>query len=131
MAKYLILPGTYAAGESIPLLNTKIRSSSVYHDDGSAVVSVRGSGCFCNAANYDVEANALLTVATAGQLQIAIVVDGEPITDAALATVGAAAGIEGLSASTVIAAAETEKISLRAVTAVTITGGNLIVNRRI
>lgn len=129
MAKFLIVPGTYAAGDSIPLINTRIHSRYVFHEDGTPTVSVKGTGCFCNTAQYAVAANAILTVTAAGQVQIAIVVDGEPITDATLATVGAAAGTEGLSATTIVSAAETEKINLRAITAVTVTGGNLLINR--
>lgn len=127
MAKFLLAPGTYAAGQNIPLIATAFRSASVYGDGDAAVL--RGSGCFCNPAQYDVAARAIINTAGTAIVTLDIVQDGNALADAAM-TVPAAAGIVAEQSVTQVSTVDTSRVSVRATTAATITGGNLIVTRR-
>lgn len=126
MAKFLLAPGTYAAGQAIPLIPTAFRSCAVRSDGDAA--TVRGSGCWCGPAQYDVSARVIAAAGTA-VTTFEITQDGDGIADAIMA-IPAAAGTLTTQAVTQISAVDTSRISVRAVTDATITGGNLIVTRR-
>lgn len=127
MAKYLLTPGTYAAGTDIPLIPTAFRSGSVRSDGDAAII--RGSGCWCNPAQYDVSARAIIVTAGTGVVNVDILQDGNVLGDAGMA-VPAAAGTVAEQSVTQVSTVDTGRISVRATTAVTISGGNLIVTRR-
>ena len=126
MAKYLLAPGTYTAGTAIPLIPTAFRSCSVRPDGDAAII--RGSGCWCGAAQYDVSARVIAAAGTA-VTTFEIAQDGNGIADAIMA-IPAAAGTLTTQSVTQISTVDTSRISVRAVTDATITGGNLIVTRR-
>ena len=131
MAKFLILPQALEAGEGVILTNTQLKSCAIYHDDGTAAVTVRGSGCIMNPARYTVTAHVIITEAVSAPTQFGIYVDGELLPDSVigLPTVAVGDTISG-SVTTEITAAGSTRISLRAITDANLTGGNVIVTRK-
>lgn len=127
MAKFLLAPGTYTAGQAIPLIGTAFRSNSVYADGEAAVL--RGSGCFHNPAQYDVAVHAIIVTAGTGIVNVDLVQDGTVLPDAGIA-LPAAAGTLSEQSVTQVSTVDTSRLVVRATTAVTITTGNLIVTRR-
>ena len=131
MAKFLIPSQARAAGEGVILNNTGLRSCAVFHEDGTPTITVRGSGCLCNQARYSVSAHVITTALVAEAVQIGLYVDGELLPDTIIGIPAVAVGdvISG-DLTTEVAAGSNARISLRAITDVSITGGNVIVNRR-
>lgn len=130
MAKYLMVPGTYAAGDNIPLLDTNLCSRYTYHEGGSPIVQVKGSGCPHRPFRYFVGMGATLTAIGADPEQLALTVDGVRIGGGIL-SIDAAAANEVNTASVVneIGAGSSSRVAVRAVTAVNITDGALIVTK--
>lgn len=131
MAKFLIPAQARAAGEGVILNNTGLRSCAVFHEDGTPTITVRGSGCLCNQARYSVSAHVITTALVAEAVQIGLYVDGELLPDTIIGIPAVAVGdvISG-DLTTEVAAGSNARISLRAITDASITGGNVIVNRR-
>lgn len=131
MAKFLIPAQTRAAGEGVTLNDTGVNSCAVWHEDGAVPITLRGSGCPKNPARYDVSAHVIVTGAAANTaVQLALVVDGEPLPDGLMAVVPVAVGaVWSADVTTQVTAGSTSRISLRAITAAQITGGNVIVSR--
>lgn len=131
MAKFLIPAQVRAAGESVILSNTQMKSCTIYHDDGTAPVTVRGSGCICNPARYSVSAHVIITEAVSAPVQFGIYVDGELVADSliGLPTISVGDTISG-DVTTEITAAGSTRITLRAISDANITGGNVIVTRK-
>lgn len=130
MAKYTMIPGTYAAGDSIPLVGTASRCSSIYHVDGSPIIQVKGGICPNRPAVYDVDVGVTLTSAGATPEQLELVQDGVRVSGGLISFDAAAAGeIETTSMPNEVTAIGSTRIALQAVTAITITDGVLIIRR--
>lgn len=130
MAKFTMIAGTYAAGDSIPLNGTSTRCSSVYHIDGSPIIQLKGGICPSRPAVYDVDVGVTLTSLGATPEQLEIVQDGVRVIGGLISFDAAAAGeIETTSMPNEIAAVGSARIAVEAVTAITITEGVVTVHR--
>ena len=130
MAKFVIPAQALDAGDSIVLNNTQMKSCAIYHDNGTAPVIVRGSGCLCNPARYSVSAHVINTATAAAPVQFGLYVDGELLPDGVIGLPAVAVGdvISG-DVTTEITAGGSTRISLRAITDANVTDGNVIVKR--
>lgn len=132
MAKFLMLPGTYAAGESIPLIDTSLRCGSVYHEGGSPVIQLKGSGCTHRPNQYTIGVSATVTSAATTPEQLAVIQDGVRIGGGLMSIDAAAAGeTNTVSVPNEIGAVGSVKLAAQAVTAVTIADGVVVVHRTV
>lgn len=130
MAKFLMVPGTYAAGDNIPLLDTSLTCRYIYHEGGSPIVQVKGSGCPHRPFRYLLGATATMTALATTAEQMALTVDGVRIGGGLLSIDSAAAGeINTASVINEIGAGSSARIAIVAVTALQITDGVLIINK--
>ena len=131
MAKFVIPAQALTAGESVILNNTQMKSCAIYHDNGTAPVTVRGSGCICNPARYAVSVHVINAEAVSAPVQFGIYVDGELVADSliGLPTVTVGDTLSG-DVTTEITAAGSSRITLRAITDANLTGGNVIITRK-
>ena len=130
MAKFTMLPGTYAAGDSIPLINTNLRCSSIYHEDGSPIVQVKGGACACRPAQYAVNVGVTLTSIGTAPEQIEVLQDGARISGGLISIDASVAGeIDTASMPNEISVVGSSRIAVEAVTAVTITDGVVVIRR--
>lgn len=130
MAKFLMVPGTYAAGDSIPLTGTT-RSGHIYHAEGEPIILLKGGVCPKNPAVYGVDVGVTLTSIGATPEQLELVQDGVRVGGGLISFDAAAAGeIETTSKPNEVTAIGAAKIAVEAVTAVTITDGIVVVNDR-
>lgn len=130
MAKFLMVPGTYAAGDNIPLLDTSLTCRYIYHEGGSPIVQVKGSGCPHRPFRYLLGATATMTALATTAEQLALTVDGVRIGGGLLSIDSAAAGeINTASVINEIGAGSSARIAIVAVTALQITDGVLIINK--
>lgn len=131
MAKYIMVPGTYTAGQDIPLRGTILTGGgSQFHEPDSPIVQLKGSGCPRNPARYNVNVGVTFTAAAAAPLQAALIQDGIRVTAGLLAAVPAAIGdVITVSVPNEVSAADTSRVSVRAVSTVTITEGALTIHR--
>lgn len=130
MAKFTMVPGTYAAGDSIPLIGTASRCSSIYHVDGEAIVLLKGGLCPNHPAVYDMDVGVTLTSLGATPEQLQVVQDGVRISGGLISFDAAAAGeVETTSMPNEVIAVGSARIAVEAVTAITITDGVVIIHR--
>lgn len=131
MAKFLIPAQVLTDGDALILDNTQMKSCAIYHDSGTATITVRGSGCICNPARYTVSVHVLNTEDVSAPVQFGVYVDGELLPDSviALPTVTVGDIISG-DVTTEVTAAGSTRISVRALTDANVTGGNVIVTRK-
>lgn len=130
MAKYLMVPGDYNAGDNIPLLDTNLCSRYTYHEGGSPIVQVKGSGCPHRPFRYLIGETVTMTALATTAEQLALTVDGVRIGGGLLSIDSAAAGeINTASIVNEIGAGGSSRIAVQAVTALRITDGVLIVNK--
>lgn len=130
MAKFTMIPGTYAAGDSIPLVGTAIRCSSVYHVDGEPIVLLKGGTCPKNPAVYAVDVGVTLTSLGATPEQLQLLQDGVRVSGGLISFDAAAAGeIETTSVPNEVTAIGSARVAVEAITAITITEGVVIVRR--
>ena len=128
MAKFLMVPGTYAAGDSIPLTGTAAKCGSVYHVDGEPIILLKGGLCPSHPANYFVGVGVTLTSLGATPEQLELVQDGVRVGGGLISFDAAAAGeVETTSIPNEVTAIGAARIAVEAVTAVTITDGAVIV----
>lgn len=130
MAKFTMIPGTYAAGDSIPLVGTTIRCSSIYHVDGSPIIQLKGGICPSHPAVYDIDVGVTLTSLGATPEQLELLQDGVRVSGGLISFDAAAAGeIETTSMPNEVASIGSSRIAVEAVTAITITDGVVVVHR--
>lgn len=130
MAKFTMVPGTYAAGDSIPLVGTASRCSSIYHVDGEPIVLLKGGICPNHAAVYDIGVGVTLTSIGATPEQLQLVQDGVRVSGGLISFDAAAAGeIETTSIPNEVVAVGSARIAVEAVTAITITDGVVVIHR--
>lgn len=130
MAKLTMVPGTYPAGSSIPLTDTDLGCGSIYHESGSPIVQLKGSGCPRKKYRYVIGVGATMTSAGTTPEQIALMQDGVRI--GLLSIDPAAAGeTNTVSIPNEVGAVGSTKLSVEAVTAVTIAEGVLVVHRTV
>lgn len=128
MAKFLMLPGAYAAGENIPLIGTPLTCRYIYHEEGGPVVQVKGSGCPHRPYKYFVGATATMTSGGTATETISLTVDGIRIGGGEMSIDPAAASeTNTVTAVNEVGAGSSARIALVAVTAVTIADGVLVV----
>lgn len=130
MAKFTMVPGIYAAGDSIPLTGTAPRCGSIYHVDGSPIIQLKGGVCPNHPAVYDIDVGVTLTSIGATPEQLELLQDGVRVSGGLISFDAAAAGeIETTSMPNEIQAIGSARIALEAVTAITITDGVVIVHK--
>ena len=130
MAKYTMIPGTYAAGDSIPLVGAETKCGSIYHVDGSPIIQLKGSICPKNPAVYDIDVGVTLTSLGATPEQLSIMQDGVRVSGGLISFDAAAAGeVETTSMPNEITALGSARLAVEAVTAITITDGVVVVHR--
>ena len=130
MAKFLMVPGTYAAGDSIPLTGTAPRCGPIYHADGEPIILLKGGICPGHPAVYDIDVGVTLTSIGATPEQLELLQDGTRVSAGLISFDAAAAGeVETTSIPNEVTAIGSARIAVEAVTAVTITDGAVIVNR--
>ena len=130
MAKFTMIPGTYAAGDSIPLTGPAARCGSIYHADGSPIIQLKGGLCPNHPAVYDIDVGVTLTSVGATPEQLELLQDGVRVSGGLISFDAAAAGeIETTSMPNEVTAIGSARIAVEAVTAVTITDGVIIVHR--
>lgn len=130
MAKFLMIPGTYAAGDSIPLTGAAPRCGSIYHADGEPIILLKGGLCPSHPAVYDIDVGVTLTSLGATPEQLELVQDGVRVSAGLISFDAAAAGeIETTSMPNEVTAVGSARIAVQAVTAITITDGAVIVHR--
>lgn len=128
MAKFLMVPGTYAAGDNIPLLDTSLTCRYIYHEGGSPIIQVKGSGCPHRPFRYLAGVTATMLAQATTAEQLALTVDGVRIGGGLLSIDSAAAGeINTASVLTEIGAGPSARIAVTAITALQITDGAVIV----
>lgn len=130
MAKFTIQPGTYAAGDAIPLIGDFSRCGPIYHEAGSPVIQIKGSGCPCSPARYSIGVGITFTAVGTAAEQVALLADGVRVSGG-LISIDAAAAAEVVTASipNEVSAVSSVRLSLEAVTAVTITDGNVVIGQ--
>lgn len=129
MAKFSMVPGTYAAGDSIPLIST-IRGGPIYHEDGSPVIQVKGSGCPYRPAQYDIGMGATLTSIGATAEQLALMQDGVRVPGGLISIDAAAAGeVSTASVPNEVSTVTSSRLAVEAVTALTITDGVVVIHK--
>ena len=129
MAKFLMVPGTYAAGDSIPLTGDTTRCGPIYHADGEPIILLKGGLCPKNPAVYDVDVGVTLTSIGATPEQLELVQDGTRVGGGLISFDAAAAGeVETTSKPNEVTAIGSARIAVNAITAVTITDGLVVVN---
>lgn len=130
MAKFTMVPGTYAAGDSIPLMGTTTRCGSIYHVDGSPIIQLKGGICPAHTATYDIDVGVTLTSIGATPEQLELLQDGVRVSGGLISFDAAAAGeVETTSMPNEITAVGSARIAVEAVTAITITDGVVVVHR--
>lgn len=130
MAKLTMVPGTYAAGDSIPLVGSATRCGPIYHADGSPIIQLKGGICPGHPAVYDIDVGVTLTSLGATPEQLSIMQDGVRVSGGLISFDAAAAGeIETTSMPNEITAIGTARLAIEAVTAITITDGVVVVHR--
>lgn len=130
MAKFTMIPGTYAAGDSIPLVGTTTRCSSIYHADGEPIILLKGGLCPNHPAVYDIDVGVTLTSISATPEQLELVQDGVRVSGGLISFDAAAAGeVESTSMPNEVVAIGAAHLAVQAVTAITITDGVVVVHR--
>lgn len=130
MAKFIISAQTRAANEGIELNDTRLRSCSIFHEDGSPVVSLKGSGCMRNPARYSVSAHLVFTATAAAPIQVALFEDGEQVPGSLIAVVPAAiADVVSADLTTEVSAGSDARVSLRTISTAPVTSGSFVVER--
>lgn len=130
MAKFIMTPGTYAAGDSIPLIGTTSRCSSIYHAAGEPIILLKGGKCPAHPAVYDVDVGVTLTSLGATPEQLELLQDGVRVSGGLISYDAAAAGeIESASMPNEVVVIGSARIAVAAVTAITITDGVIVVHR--
>lgn len=130
MAKFTMVPGTYAVGDSIPLVGTASRCGSIYHVDGGPIIQLKGGICPSHPAVYDIDVGVTLTSLGATPEQLEVLQDGVRVSGGLISFDAAAAGeVETTSMPNEIAAIGSARIAVAAVTAITITDGVIVVHR--
>lgn len=130
MAKFTMIPGTYAAGASIPLAGTAPKCGSIYHADGEPIILLKGGICPNHPAMYDIDVGVTLTSIGATPEQLQLMQDGVRVSGGLISFDAAAAGeIETTSMPNEVTAIGAARIAVEAITAVTITDGVVIVHR--
>ena len=130
MAKFTMIPGTYAAGDSIPLAGTAPRGGPIYHVDGEPIILLKGGVCPGHPIAYDVDVGVTLTSIGATPEQLELVQDGVRVSAGLISFDAAAAGeIETTSKPNEVQAVGSARIAVNAVTDITITDGDVIVHR--
>lgn len=130
MAKFTMIPGTYAAGDSIPLVGKAHRCGSIYHVDGEPIILLKGGGCPGHPAVYDVDVGVTLTSIGATPEQLELLQDGVRVSGGLISFDAAAAGeVETTSMPNEVTAVGSAKIAVSAITAITITDGIVVVHR--
>ena len=130
MAKFTMVPGIYAAGDSIPLTGTAAKCGSIYHADGSPIIQLKGGICPAHPVTYDIDVGVTLTSIGATPEQLQLLQDGVRVSGGLISFDAAAAGeIETTSMPNEIATIGTARIAVEAVTAITITDGVVVIHR--
>ena len=130
MAKFTMIPGTYAAGDSIPLTGTAPRCGSIYHVDGEPIILLKGGVCPSHPIVYDIDVGVTLTSVGATPEQLELVQDGVRVSGGLISFDAAAAGeIETTSMPNEVTAVGSARIAVEAVTAITITDGIIVIHR--
>ena len=130
MAKFTMVPGVYAAGDSIPLTGTATRCSSIYHVDGSPIIQLKGGICPGHPVVYDIDVGVTLTSLGATPEQLELLQDGVRVGGGLISFDAAAAGeVETTSMPNEVTAIGSARIAVEAVTAITITDGVIVVHR--
>ena len=130
MAKFTMIPGTYAAGDSIPLAGTAQKCGSNYHVDGEPLIMLKGGVCPGHPIAYDVDVGVTLTSIGATPEQLELVQDGVRVSGGLISFDAAAAGeIETTSKPNEVQAVGATRVAVQAITAVTITDGLVVVHR--
>lgn len=128
MAKFLMVPGTYAAGDSIPLTGTAPRCGRIYHVDGEPIILLKGGACPGHPVTYGIDVGVTLTSIGATPEQLELVQDGVRVSGGLISFDAAAAGeVETTSMPNEITAIGAARIAVNAITAITITDGVVIV----
>lgn len=132
MAKFLMLPGTYNSGDSIPLMDTALRCGSIYHEGGSPIVQLKGSGCIHRPNQYTIGIGATLASVVTTPEQLALLQDGVRVGGGLLSIDAAAANeTNTVSIPNEIGAVGSVKLAVEAVTAVTIVDGVVVIHRTV
>lgn len=130
MAKFTMIPGTYAAGDSIPLVGASAKCGSIYHADGSPIIQVKGGICPSHPAVYDVDVGLTLTSIGATPEQLQLMQDGVRVSGGLISFDAAAAGeVETTSMPNEVATVGSARLAVEAITAITITDGVVIIHR--
>ena len=130
MAKFTMIPGTYAAGDSIPLGGTAPRCGPIYHVDGEPIILLKGGLCPARQAVYKVDVGVTLTSAGATPEQLELVQDGVRVSGGLISFDAAAAGeVETTSIPNEVTAIGAARIAVDAITAITVTEGVVVVHR--
>lgn len=130
MAKFTMVAGTYAAGDSIPLVGTASRCGSIYHADNSPIVQLKGGICPNHPAVYDIGVGVTLQSLGATPERLELLQDGTRVTGGLISFDAAAAGeIETTSIPNEVTAIGSARIAVAAVTAITIVEGVVVVHR--
>lgn len=130
MAKFNMVPGTYAAGDSIPLTGRAKRGGDIFHEDGEPIILLKGGTCPLKPATYDIDVGVTLTSLGATPEQLELVQDGVRVSGGLISFDAAAAGeVETTSMPNEVTAIGAARIAVEAITAITITDGVVIVHR--
>ncbi len=123
-----MIPGTYEAGDSIPLNGSAPRGGPIYHADGEPIILLKGGICPGHPVRYGIDVGVTLTSIGATPEQLEIVQDGVRVSGGLISFDAAAAGeVETTSMPNEVTAIGSARIAVNAVTDIIITDGVVIV----
>lgn len=123
---------TLAANEVVIFQNTTCKcNANIKHNSGNGVFSLKGSGNCCNPARYRVAFHGVFTTTGTDPIRLALVVDGEYAPSDIISTPPVAAGtvLDGTIVTDIVVNCCCSKVAVRALTAVPLTAGRLIIDR--
>lgn len=132
MAVYTANAQTVAANSVAIFQNTTCKQNcNIKHNTGTGVFSLKGSGSCCNPARYRVAFHGVFTTTGTDPIQLALTVDGEYSPSDIISTPPVAAGtvLDGTIVTEVVVNCCCSKVAVRALTAVPLTAGKLIIDR--
>ena len=129
MAEYIAPAQIVTAGANV-IFGSGRGCCKIRHRDDTGIFTLKGSGN-CNPARYRVDFHIVTTATAAAPIQLVITEDGEPMPETTVAIVPAAIGdiISSQTSTEVVVDCDCAKVAVRALSAVPLTAGNIIISR--